>query len=198
MSECLKYQKPNKKCMEYAIISHNIDFVTFLMNEYNLEIDLNCCINYNNLESFLVYFDQTNDINKCFIHSVKFNIPSLCEYFLSYGANINIKDENRKTALHFATIYNSKETAEFLISHGANINEKDNYGYTALHFAASHKSKEIAEFLISHGANVNEKTMYGETAFSIAEFFNCKEIVKLIISDRLNKKKMINIKKHHP
>ncbi|EAX85479.1 hypothetical protein TVAG_313600 [Trichomonas vaginalis G3] len=32
MSECLKRQKPNGKCMEYAIISHNIDFVTFLMN----------------------------------------------------------------------------------------------------------------------------------------------------------------------
>ncbi|EAY10300.1 hypothetical protein TVAG_491570 [Trichomonas vaginalis G3] len=32
MSECLKYQKPNEKCMEYAIISHNIDFVTFLLN----------------------------------------------------------------------------------------------------------------------------------------------------------------------
>ena len=38
MSECLKYQKPNKDCMKYAIISHNIDFVTFLMNEYNIEI----------------------------------------------------------------------------------------------------------------------------------------------------------------
>ncbi|KAI5550271.1 protein ubiquitination, partial [Trichomonas vaginalis G3] len=53
MSECLKYQKPNEKCMEYAIISHNIDFVTFLMNEYNMEIDLDYCGWYNNLESFL-------------------------------------------------------------------------------------------------------------------------------------------------
>ena len=43
MSECLKYQKPNKECMKYAIISHNIDFVTFLMNEYNLEIKLSYC-----------------------------------------------------------------------------------------------------------------------------------------------------------
>ncbi|EAY07749.1 hypothetical protein TVAG_118300 [Trichomonas vaginalis G3] len=34
MSECLKYQTTNKECMKYAIISHNIDFVTFLMNEY--------------------------------------------------------------------------------------------------------------------------------------------------------------------
>ncbi|EAY19505.1 hypothetical protein TVAG_136360 [Trichomonas vaginalis G3] len=36
MSECLKYQKPDENCMDYAIISHNIDFVTFLKNEYNI------------------------------------------------------------------------------------------------------------------------------------------------------------------
>ncbi|EAX90380.1 hypothetical protein TVAG_389340 [Trichomonas vaginalis G3] len=91
MSECFKYQKPNEKCMEYAIISHNIDFVTFLMNEYNIDIDLEICGDHKNLESFLVYFDQTNDINKCFVYSPMFNIPSLTEYFISHGANINEK-----------------------------------------------------------------------------------------------------------
>ena len=40
MSECLKYQTPDSFCMEYAIISHNIDFVTFLMYEYNIKIDV--------------------------------------------------------------------------------------------------------------------------------------------------------------
>ncbi|EAY15716.1 hypothetical protein TVAG_187670 [Trichomonas vaginalis G3] len=82
MSECLKYQKPNEKCMPYAIISHNIDFVTFLMNEYNIKIDVYDCGKYKNLESFLVYFDQTNDVKKCFVYSSWFNIPLLCEYFL--------------------------------------------------------------------------------------------------------------------
>ncbi|EAX90274.1 hypothetical protein TVAG_204090 [Trichomonas vaginalis G3] len=52
MSECLKYQKPTEKCVEYAIISHYIDFVTFLMNEHNIKINLfNCCL-YNNLKYF--------------------------------------------------------------------------------------------------------------------------------------------------
>ena len=32
ISECLKYQTPDEACMNFAIISHNIDFVTFLMN----------------------------------------------------------------------------------------------------------------------------------------------------------------------
>ncbi|KAI5485854.1 protein of unknown function (DUF3447), partial [Trichomonas vaginalis G3] len=59
MSECLKYQKPNQDCMIYAIISHNIDFVTFLVNEYDMKIYLRACVWHNNLETFLVYFDQT-------------------------------------------------------------------------------------------------------------------------------------------
>ncbi|EAY02302.1 hypothetical protein TVAG_275760 [Trichomonas vaginalis G3] len=66
ISECLKYQEPNNLDMRIAIILHNIDFVTFLMNEYNLSIDLSDCAEYNNLESFLVYFDQTNKIDECF------------------------------------------------------------------------------------------------------------------------------------
>ena len=104
MSECLKYQKPDIICMEYAIISHNIDFVTFLMNEYKLEINLNCCGWYNNLESFLVYFDQTNNINKCFAFSGKFDIPSLGEYFLLLDANINAWVIHKWTALHYLSL----------------------------------------------------------------------------------------------
>ncbi|EAX90822.1 hypothetical protein TVAG_455500 [Trichomonas vaginalis G3] len=84
MSECLKLaQIPDlisygklwlSQSMMHAIISHNIDFVTFLMNEHNIEINLYWCGSYKNLESFLVYFDQTNDINACFVFSTMFDI----------------------------------------------------------------------------------------------------------------------------
>ncbi|KAI5533602.1 proteasome regulatory particle assembly, partial [Trichomonas vaginalis G3] len=143
--------------MKYAIISHNIDFVTFMIYEYQRWIDLNDCRDYNNFESLLVYFDQTKDIKECFLNSILFDIPSVCEYFLSHGANINGKLYYDKTALHFAAISDSKEIVELLISRGANINEKDDDGETALHFAARANSKEIVEFLILHGANINEK-----------------------------------------
>ncbi|EAY16835.1 hypothetical protein TVAG_447940 [Trichomonas vaginalis G3] len=89
MSECLKQQEPDKECMKYAIISHNIDFVTFLVNEYIMSIDLSACKKYNNLDSFLVFYDQTNLLISCLIFSTMFNIPSLCEYFLSLGVDIN-------------------------------------------------------------------------------------------------------------
>ncbi|EAY03462.1 ankyrin repeat protein, putative [Trichomonas vaginalis G3] len=168
--------------MRYAIISHNIDFVTFLMNEYNIKIDLFSCGLYNNLESFLVYFDQTSDINKCFVYSPIFNIASLTEYFISHGANINEKDGNGNTALRIAACNNSKETAEILISHGANINEKYRNGETALHIAATYNYEEMAELLISHGANINEKDKYGKTALDLAKAQKYKETTEVLIS----------------
>ncbi|EAY09143.1 hypothetical protein TVAG_363580 [Trichomonas vaginalis G3] len=186
MSECLKYQEPDEECMFYAIISHSLDFVTFLINEYNLEINLNYCGEYKNLESFLVYFDQTNDSCKCFINSAIFNIPSLCEYFLSNGANIEDKDENGYTALQYAADYNSKEIVEVLILHGANVNEKDEDGYTALHYAAINNSLETAEVLISHGVNIDEKNKYEKTALQCAARKNYKEIVEILISHGAN------------
>ncbi|EAY09682.1 hypothetical protein TVAG_098180 [Trichomonas vaginalis G3] len=182
MSECLKQQKPDQKCMKYAIISHNIDFVTFLVNEYIISIDLSACGKYNNLDSFLVFYDQTNLLVSCLVFSPMFNIPSLCEYFLSLGVNINKKLSDGKTALHIAALHNSKEIAELLISHGININEKDKDGKTALHIAAEYNSKEIVELLISHGVNINEKDKNGETALRKVALNTSKETIELLIS----------------
>ncbi|EAY10155.1 hypothetical protein TVAG_088700 [Trichomonas vaginalis G3] len=55
ISECLKYRDPGEQCMEYAIISHNIDFISFLMNEKRLQLNLNCCMKHYNLQSFLLH-----------------------------------------------------------------------------------------------------------------------------------------------
>ncbi|EAX88417.1 hypothetical protein TVAG_231630 [Trichomonas vaginalis G3] len=187
LNECLKYKTPNTECMKYAIISHNIDFVTFLMNEYKIKINVEYCGIYNNLESFLVYFDQTIDFDKCFVYTPIFNIPSLIEYFLSHGVNINEKNESGKTALHYAAYYNCKESVEVLISHGANIKEKDEYVKTALHSAAYCNSKETAEILISHGININEKkNKSGETALHSAAYCNSKDAAEVLISHGAN------------
>ncbi|EAY14518.1 hypothetical protein TVAG_388490 [Trichomonas vaginalis G3] len=182
MSECLKHKKPDEECMKYAIISHNIDFVTFLMNEYKKKIDVYNCRVFKNLESFLVYYDQIHNYHRCIVHSAGFTIPSLLEYFISHGGFINKSDKYGETSLHYAARYNSKEIAERLLSRGANINKKDNSGKTALHIAAMVNSKEVAELLLSRGANINERDNSGKTALHIAASKNSKETLELLIS----------------
>ncbi|EAY13858.1 ankyrin repeat protein, putative [Trichomonas vaginalis G3] len=183
MNECLKVQKPDDKCMEYAIISHNIDFVTFLMNEHNIKIDLELCSKYNNLQSFLVCLDQTNDINTCFVCSPNFHLSSLLEYFISNGADINAKNKYELTPLHYAARDNRKETAEILISNGADINAKDKDGCTPLHYAARDNRKETAEILISNGADINAKDKYESTPLHYAAMYDRKEIAEILISN---------------
>ncbi|EAX88989.1 ankyrin repeat protein, putative [Trichomonas vaginalis G3] len=186
MNECLKVQKPDDECMKYAIISHNIDFVTFLMNEHNIKIDLELCSKYNNLQSFLVYLDQTNDINTCFVYSPNFHLSSLLEYFISNGSYINAKGKNERTPLHLSARDNNKETAEILISNGADINYKGNKRWTPLHYAARYNYKEIAEILISNGANINAKNYDRSTPLYYAAKYNNKETAEILISNGAN------------
>ncbi|EAY17208.1 hypothetical protein TVAG_291600 [Trichomonas vaginalis G3] len=206
MSECLKYQKPDLWCMKYAIISHNIDFVTFLMNEYNIEIYLEYCGIYNNLESFLVYFDQINDIykslseyyiNKCFVYSAIFDVPSFLEYLLSHGTNINVKDKDGKTALHVASCYNRKETAEVLISHGANINEKTDNGITALYIAAEKIVKKLRNFLF-HMVQISMKKIYMEKPhFILQQKITEKKLQKFLFRMVLMSMKKLIVEEPH-
>ncbi|EAY16504.1 hypothetical protein TVAG_348140 [Trichomonas vaginalis G3] len=151
MSECLKKHKPDQDCMFFAICSHNIDFVTFLVNEYKLEIDLEQCVKLHNLQAFLVYLDLTNQINTCFVYSPSFHIPSLCECFLNNGADINSKEYYGKTALHYAA--ESKEIVELLLLHKIDINTKDMFGRSAFNYAAAKDCKEVIQILISNGAD---------------------------------------------
>ncbi|EAY21209.1 hypothetical protein TVAG_283780 [Trichomonas vaginalis G3] len=181
MNECLKQIEPDRECMKYAIISHNIDFVTFLMNEYHIKIYLYECYSYNNLQAFFVYLDQTNDIDLCLVYSPFFNIPSLCEYLISHEADINASNEFGQTALCSAAWIDSKEIVEILINHGANIESRNEFERTALHVAANRNCYDAADVLISSGADINAKDKKYNTPLNLATISGYKETSTLLI-----------------
>ena len=148
------------------------------MNEYNLKIDITDCIRYNNLQAFLVYLDKLNDVNKCVAESVRFNIPSLCEFFIIHGADVNGKDDDGSTALHISAKENKINFVNMLLSHGADVNVRNNYGTTALHYAIYSSNLEIIEALISHGAYVNVKNDYGQSPIDYATTEEIKDYLK--------------------
>jgi len=82
------------------------------------------------------------------------------------GADVNAKEEDGWTPLHYAVYEGYKEIAELLIAKGADVNAKEEDGWTPLHDAAT---KEIAELLIDNGADVNAKDGTGSTALDTAE-----------------------------
>ena len=79
----------------------------------------------------------------------------IVELFIVNGANINAKDANEFTSLHYAAARGHKEVAELLITKGADVNAKDDLGKTPLDIANHPENPndvaEIADLLRKHG-----------------------------------------------
>ena len=88
---------------------------------------------------------------------------------IAAGTDVNAKDEDGYTPLHFAVVNDDKELAELLIAAGADVNAKtDMFEMTPLHHAVELGNKEIVELLIAKGADVNAKRD-GETPLDWAD-----------------------------
>jgi len=85
---------------------------------------------------------------------------------LSGGVNVNLKDEDERTALLHAVLAEdaSKEMVRYLIQHGADVNARDkNQQWTALHFAARDQLPEIVSVLLAGGAEPDPVDAFGNT-----------------------------------
>lgn len=187
IKDCTMYNATNKECMKHAIISHRMDLVQYLMDKHKIEIDLKSCGCYNNMEAFLLYYDITSNSKECFVNSVWFNTPSICEYFLSKGVDINVQDKNHKTIFYYAAKKNKFEIVEFLLSHGADVNCKVSPGSSALHVASKRGNDKIVEYLISKGADIEMKDKPNcRTPFLCAAIHGRTKTMEILLSHGAN------------
>ncbi|EAX87737.1 ankyrin repeat protein, putative [Trichomonas vaginalis G3] len=185
INECLKECTPTNNCMRYAIISHNIDFITFLMNEFQLRIDIDACKSFQNLPAKFIYFIKNNNINKffkSFIKSFDIQIPELYEYLITHGADVNAEDSYGNPALIIAIKSGNADIVKVLLSHGADVNSKDYHWDSALIIAIKSGNADIVKVLLSHGADVNSKDYHWDSALIIAIKSGNADIVKVLLS----------------
>lgn len=71
----------------------------------------------------------------------------MCKFLISKGADVNARDIQNKTALHYAIQEHRLETTKLLIDHGANPFIKSRYGDDALQTACLKGSEEIFDYL---------------------------------------------------
>lgn len=81
----------------------------------------------------------------CLINGVQ--SIELCKFLISKGADVNARDIQSKTALHYAIQEHRLETTKLLIDNGANPYIKSRYGDDALQTACLKGSEEIFEYL---------------------------------------------------
>lgn len=70
----------------------------------------------------------------CLINSVQ--SCELCEFLLAHGAEVNAKDIQLKTALHYAIQEHRLETTKLLLKYGADPFLRNRYGDEPLQTAA--------------------------------------------------------------
>ncbi len=66
---------------------------------------------------------------------------------LEQGADPNISDENKATALQMAALFNHNDIAAYLLRFGADVNAKDFRGNKALDYAILKQNETIIKLL---------------------------------------------------
>jgi ankyrin repeat protein len=87
---------------------------------------------------------------------------------LKNGGDVDVEDEEGKTALHWAAMNGKIDLCNLLLQHDADINAKDNKGWTPLHFAAAEGHHSTASWLCEHGSTLNARTVSGSTPLFFA------------------------------
>ncbi|CAG5876297.1 unnamed protein product [Menidia menidia] len=110
------------------------------------------------------------------------HLKPLAEILLSRrSTNVNAKDEDQYTALHWAAQNGDEAITRLLLDRGAAINETDGQGRTPAHVACQHGQEHVIRVLLSRGADVRIKGKDNWTALHFAAWQGHLGIVKLLV-----------------
>ncbi|KAM9384645.1 receptor-interacting serine/threonine-protein kinase 4 [Pholidichthys leucotaenia] len=110
------------------------------------------------------------------------HLKPLVEVLLSRrGTNVNAKDEDQYTALHWAAQNGDEAITRLLLDRGAAINETDGRGRTPAHLACQHGQENVFRVLLSRCADIQIKGKDNWTALHFAAWQGHLGIVKLLI-----------------
>jgi ankyrin repeat protein len=109
------------------------------------------------------------------------NLPEVSR-LLSVGADVNDKDWNGCTPLHWASKMGHLQVFQALLDHGADVDAKEIYGETPLHLVCYRGYLALLQALLSRGANIEAKTRGGFTPLHNAAIMGHFPVVKALLS----------------
>lgn len=114
--------------------------------------------------------------------AVQFNNCEAAEVLIDSGAQVDLMDNQGKTALMVACGlgFDNISIIKKLIEYGADVNHHDNDGMFALMAAVGANREPLVLFLAKNGAQINAKTKDGYTALGLAENYRLTDMVALL------------------
>jgi len=118
------------------------------------------------------------------LHSAAYYVKTfVTKCLLKNGADHSLKDQNGKTALHYAAEKGNLDTCQILASYGAKVNcLASATQLTPLHFAILCDKKNVAIYLLENGADHSLKDCFGNTALHYASEKGNLDICQLLVS----------------
>jgi ankyrin repeat protein len=98
------------------------------------------------------------------------------------AADVNAREVDGTTALHWAVRSNDVETAQMLLAAGAHANVANRYGVTPLWLAAGNGNAVLVEALLKAGADANTSMPQGETVLMTAARAGNPDAVQALIA----------------
>ena len=163
----------NARCINGVTLLH-------LASRYSKQEVVEFLLNSNQISVNTTNNDQRTPLMlACFDGGHLDNMKTL----IQYGADINARDINGSTLLHFASRYAVQEIVEFLLkSNPISVNANNNTQATPLMFACMDGGRlDNMKTLIQYGADINARDINGETLLHLACRYAEQEIVEFLL-----------------
>jgi hypothetical protein len=116
-------------------------------------------------------------------HCVENGLTSSVKRLLSIrNINVNVKNVNGNTPLHYAVRNGHVEITRLLLENGAEVNVKSVGGFTPLHWAAWNGHVDILHLLVENGADLEVQNNDGRRALHIAASYGHLPFIQELIS----------------
>lgn len=96
---------------------------------------------------FSVSLAKNNELNKKLLEAIKKSDVQLVQKLVKKGADINFKDKNGSTPLHYAAVYGNMKIVKYLVKNGADVCARNNKGVDPFSYAFRRKHFKVAKYL---------------------------------------------------
>lgn len=102
------------------------------------------------------------------VHGAALRVKTSMITLIEYGANIEARDQDKRTPFLVAVEDRNTEVVDLLIAQGADVTIVDMEGNSAIHFAARDGDVQLVETLIGRGMDVCKRNFYEQTPWDLA------------------------------